>query len=285
MLGLNLAIPLTITRRGLYIITLVAAVFLVLLPFSVIGYHEFYRGLIPNSSPRIPLRFHKSNSMAVDVTATKTSTHFFEFDPLLSYKWQIHLNVVCGDSLQGRVVQLDWLVYQLEEVYYEDTFILDCDARSIHSSKNRFVPFNLRFWVPPVAVDINRDVDIVLDKFHMPGILLANPLDQFTIKVEPTPGLLINNDNSYLDFQITFTGFRYYLRKHYILFGIIGIFACWSINSLVAVVTALLVLGTLNDDDVDNDFSMKDSLPLLEMEAAREDALTEEALREEDELT
>ncbi|MCH0629283.1 hypothetical protein JNB11_04830 [Kocuria palustris] len=270
MFGMNLAIPLGITRRGLYIATLLGAVFLVLLPFSVIGYHEFYRGLIPKSSPRIPLRFHKSNSMAVDVTATKVPGHIFKFDPLLSYKWQIHLNVVCGDSLQGRVVQLDWLVYQLEEVYYEDTFILDCDARSIHSTKNRFVPFNLRFWVPPVVVDINRDVDILLDKFHMPGHILANPLDKFTIQVEPTPGLLINNENSYLDFQIKFTGFRYYLRRHYIFFGLIGILACWGINSLIAVTTALLVLGTLNVEESEYDFKMKDNVP-LDMEVVKEE--------------
>lgn len=247
MLKINFQVPLVVTRRTLYIATLVGAVLFVLLPFLIIGYHEFYRGLVPQPLPRIPLRFDKTEAISLDVKGPRLPARHYNFDPMLNYQWNIHLEVICGDLLRGKIVHLDWGVFDNERSLYEDTFILDCDLRFIHNHNNWFVPYNLRFWVPPITVDITRAVAVELNHYVMPGRVLTDQ-GEYTIRVEPTPGLIIDNHALYLDFQIHFLGFRYYLRKHFILCAVIGIGTFWAVNLFIAVLTALVVLGFLNDE-------------------------------------
>lgn len=248
MVGFNIGVPVDLTRRGLYLTTIVAAVVFVLFPFSCIGYYEFYRSLIPTPSPRVPLNFYKSDLAMFDLGSKTSPLRHYQFDPLFNYNWHVNLDLVCGDGLLGKLVQLEWLVWRDRDEAFSDTFILDCETSYIHHANNWFVPYKLRYWVPPLVVDITRQVPVDLSKFVLLGQFFTTSSD-YTIRVESVPGLVINNDKLYLDFQMEFSGFRYYLHKYRLLCAAAGVALFWWINSTLAVITSLLVLGVDNNNE------------------------------------
>lgn len=244
----DISIPLVITRRWMYFFSLFMTVMFVLLPFSVLSYSKLHEALIPPNSPKTPLYFTSSSTQSVYITGKDSVNENYRFDPYLVYKWNVNLNLVCGDELKNKLFTVDYAIISQNATVFNDFFILDCDISASHVHNNWFVPYNLRFWMPPITVNYDRSIDMALNKFKQPGHELMNKSTQFRIELQEIPGLIVNNDRSWMDFQIEFSGFRYYIVKYYILSFLVGVFSFWSTNTIVCLITTFRVFNAEEDE-------------------------------------
>lgn len=247
----SLAVPLAITRSWLYIFSLGVALLMVLLPLANLSYMKFYNSLIPQGSPRIPLNptitrsFEDPGSTILDLSQF-WSDHPYKFDKLLHYEWNLHLDIFCDVQKNGAVFKIPYKIVNVlngaERDLLVSSFILDCDSRYIHHSNNRLVPFNLRFWVPPAIVDINRSIKFNLRKLILKGGALTGDIRKIKVIFEGANFFKTNDDDTYLQFQVKFTGFRYYLVEHFYFCYVLGVAMLWFISSFVCVLMSSYIL-------------------------------------------
>lgn len=222
------------------------------------SYYKLHSTLIPQASSPIPLLFTSSPTQSINISPALS-----EFDPLINYRWIVNLDLFCGDILKGKFIPVDYkILIEENKPLYSGFFILDCDSRYSHNANNDLVPYNLRFWLPPILVNFERKLSLVLDKFISTGEDLSKfASSPLAIQLEPIPGLII--DSSFLSFQMEFTGFRYYIVKYRFISFLIGVIAFWSTSSALCSVTALYVLGLNHaieelDDESDNELKRID---------------------------
>ncbi|KAK6459262.1 uncharacterized protein RJT20DRAFT_132402 [Scheffersomyces xylosifermentans] len=249
---LGFYLPLAITRNWFYFLTFVIT-FAVLLPLSILTYIRFYQTLIPHSSPRIPLVFHGVRSHTVsEPTLVEHALRRYEFDTLLKYNLNLNLVVVCSPfDINNYKVPYSIVDQTTNTRLFNDTFFLDCDPNVIYSSNNLYIPFNLRFWVSPVLVDLSRSIQFSLTKLGMSGKQVLEKLGHF--KVEVDQRLTILDDVSYVQFEAEYNGFRYYLVKHYYICLIIGTGIFWATSASIGSLTSFIILQKYSQDDNNND--------------------------------
>lgn len=247
----DIHVPLMLTRRWMYLVCVFAVIFGILGPFSVLSYYKLHEALIPAKSPPIPLDFTSSATQSIHVTGENSPTSNYEFDPLVKYRWNIHLNLICGDRLKGKLIPVNYYISSDNLTLYENFFILDCDTRYAHNVNNQLIPYNLRFWMPPITVNFDRSVLINLDKYTSLGSDLAFTTKKLSIQLQQVAGLIVDNDRSWLDFQMEFNGFRYYINKYYTTSFIVGVGSFWSTNTILCLITALYVLDRSFQDTED----------------------------------
>ena len=250
---LSLAVPLAITRSWLYIFSLGVALLMVLLPLANLSYMKFYNSLIPQVSPRVPIdpnitwRYTQASDLTVLDLSQFWSDHPYKFDKLLHYEWNLHLDITCDvQNTHGGVFKIPYKIVNVlngaEQDLLESSFILDCDPGYIHNSNNRFVPFNLRFWLPPAIVNINRSIKFNLRKLILKGGALAGDIRKIKVIFEGGDLFKTNDDDTYLQFQVKFTGFRYYLVEHFYFCYVMGVAMLWFISSFVCVLMSSHIL-------------------------------------------
>lgn len=256
---ISLSVPLALTRSWLCIFSLGVALVAVLLPLANISYMKFYNSLIPEASPRIPIKPISYNlnttrwlghPLTVDLVQF-WQNHPYQFDRLLDYEWNLHLDVYCKSYKNGEIFKVPYKIvhktYHGDVTLLESSFILDCDSRYIHHSNNRLIPFNLRFWAPPAMVDIGRSLKLNLRKLVLSGKTLA---EIRTIQVQvSSDNFWTNDDNTYLQLLVKFSGFRYYLVEHFYLCYILGVGILWLNSSVLCLLMSSYVLFSEEDDE------------------------------------
>ncbi|KAK6463703.1 hypothetical protein DFJ63DRAFT_335220 [Scheffersomyces coipomensis] len=215
----------------------------ILLPLSIITYVKFYNTLIPYASPRIPIHY-KPNSI-YDYDLSSDLIHLqsnlprkFKFDPLLDYKVSLNFEILCDTVKKGDVYQNSYsIINDQSEPLFDHEFYVDCDSRYIYNNNNDLVPYNLRFWVPPMVVNIKRSIGFQLSNYRLNGKTLPSTFESFQILIDKS--FIIVQDSSFIEFEIVYTGFRYYLVKHYYKCLFIGVLVFWSISCSTSFLTSM----------------------------------------------
>ncbi|CAK7894344.1 hypothetical protein CAAN1_02S06238 [[Candida] anglica] len=236
------------TRRSIYVSTVLSAIFLVLLPWSVLSYLRFYSVIIPNASYELPLRFVSRYGIAGDARGVNELLSVAG-SKNINYDLQLNLRVFCPKNLIGDSklvfgnLTLQHDSWHSESTSTQSTFLIHCDPRTIHSTFNSWIPYNLRLWVPPFLTH-NERVNIVSTKIGSISALgLANHLGRSDGKIEyelDTP-LLVDIEKSSLLVNVEWQGIRYYLFNHYYICFLIGVTLFWATSSIVNFVISMTV--------------------------------------------
>lgn len=226
-------VPLLVTRQAAYLGVVAGAVVAVLLPVSVMAYFNFYKMLVP--SERFALTTHFTGSPATAIVDPSAAISFLQQNKDLLFLVRLNLRAICRVEQQYHQLQY---VFALGRKW-EDYFIVNCDLRYIYTQNNHWVPYNLRFWVPPIAVDIFRFVrtDWRLAHFTGRGLLAA---------LEHTPSISLHVDDfllvdpaTTLDLVIEWDGLRYYLVNYFGVSAAAGIVFFWALLSCICLVSAV----------------------------------------------
>ena len=220
---LGLTVPLAALRSYLYMATTATTSLFVLLPIAMITYDQYYKTLIPNeSSPIIPLNF-------------TTTT--------ITYK-----NLKLSSNNNNN------------KSFKQGSIILNCDPYVIYSQNNQFIPFNFRFWLSPYLIEHSQINNINLLPLEIPGdqlknwnnfkiILNNNNNDNINNQVStPTAAqnqeirYLIDDNFSWIQFDVKWTGFRYYMVKYYYSCYLIGTIIFFMVSAGVGFFTSYTIL-------------------------------------------
>ncbi|ODV78593.1 uncharacterized protein CANTADRAFT_6951 [Suhomyces tanzawaensis NRRL Y-17324] len=248
-LNINLNVPILASRNGAYLASLAFTAFFVLLPLAVLTYLRFYTTLIPKQSPNIPLQFiHNTNSNVVNVQEL-VSSKFYAFDLLLDYQVDVNLALACSHT-DAYHLNAPFTIYletqakdhnshrSLRTEVLKKSLFVKCDPAFVHQSNNKIVPFNLRHWVPPVLVNLDRHITVHLDNLVLKGSQLHDNIRRLQVGLEPHSNILIDDENSFLQFHIKYVGFRYYLVKYYYTCMLIGAGTFWMISTFVCLLVS-----------------------------------------------
>lgn len=241
--GPVVTVPLFFTRQFLYGSILFVSVFLVLLPASVFTYLSFYKSMIPSERISVPIKFTQlPDSPKRTTVVSGASVLPFVRDHLdLRYSIRFNLHAVC---LVEKLFQMLQYEFQLPPYSTGDDILVNCDSRYIYVAKNSWIPYNLRYWSPPILVDILKFVNVEETLISIEGaellMLLDGNLPIFTF-IDPR-AILINTKKSSVDFVIEWDGIRYYLVHFYWTSLFIGAGAIWLTSSWFCVVCALASL-------------------------------------------
>ncbi|EAZ63049.1 predicted protein [Scheffersomyces stipitis CBS 6054] len=246
-LAVNL--PLAITRNWLYMLT-VATTFTILLPLSGITYYRFYQTLIPPPSPQIPLIFNTNDEWShSEPTILGEELRNYEFDPLLRYRLNINLMVVCPEYNTYYKTRYSVVDDSSDKKIHSSTFFIDCEKSYLYNTNNDYIPYNLRFWVSPVLVNLNRMIRFSLNKYVLSGSEIQEKLAQFKILVENH--LIVLDDVSYVQIETDYTGFRFYLVKYFYTCFCVGTVILWCISGAISMLTSLYVVYKYSDDETE----------------------------------
>lgn len=241
------SLPLFITRNICYANVIGFVIFGILLPLSTVSYFRFYATLIPEQSSKLPLHFidpkisHEQH-YTVDFYSAYDLKRYKEID----YETCLNLRMLCISdvALQGTVEFK--LINELgEEVLGRTKVSVDCTEKSLYFSKNRIIPYNLRFWVSPALTNCDNHVDLKLpidleDKirqrlFYSKRLKLLVTINCKSISVDP--------DQSCIEISAKWEGLRYLLTKHSLICKVLGILIFWFSSSVVCIFTSLLILN------------------------------------------
>lgn len=129
---------------------------------------------------------------------------------------------------------------------YKGEFLVNCDSRYIYVSKNRWIPYNLRYWTPPVLVDILKLVKVEEPIFTMKGKDLISIFEKQSklpvFRFDDVSAVLIDSKLSTLDFVIQWDGLRYYLVNFYWTSLLIGAGSIWVVSSFFCLLATLISL-------------------------------------------
>lgn len=252
-MNLRLSLPLTITRQWLYILTLLIAVFGVLLPISIIAYLNFYKILIPQQTTRIPLSFDVEHGKGMESQLqVKNIRELFKDDLEMKYEISLNLNIVCNKKNYDDIFNINSAL-TIENLFVANSsFLLNCDTRFIYNSNNWFIPYRLRFWVPPIFTNIDKLINIKSPLIIMSGRQLSNLFDGSKLTKTSTvfldKQLIVDNNNSFLDLKIQWDGMRYYMLNYYFTSLVIGVIIFWIPSSFACLLTSMIILINSNSD-------------------------------------
>lgn len=156
----------------------------------------------------------------------------------LTYDVRLSLEIHCNRNRHDDIYPIFDRILFLNTLYgASKQFLLNCDARYIYNGNNKVVPYNLRYWMPPALIDINKSVNInsYVMTFHEDQLKEAL---QHLVQIDILKNVIINHDNSFLEFVVQWDGFRYYLTKYYyrclvvgvLLFYFVALFQIWLFN-------------------------------------------------------
>lgn len=244
--GLVIKLPLFFTRQALYGVIIFTAIFFVLLPASTLTYFSFYKNIIPTERVGVPTKF-------MGVAGTLETQSQISFDLVLPFLRQnqdlefsvrLNLHAICKVEKLFQVLR-----YQLNfdsGNSFSDEILVNCDSRYIYVAKNNWIPYNLRYWTPPILVDILKLVTIDEKIVTLPGrdliLLIQNRSDDSALVFEDTRVVLLDSKKLSLDFVIEWDGIRYYLVKYYWTSLILGAGCIWVMSSWFCILTAIATL-------------------------------------------
>lgn len=246
---LTFTIPLAITRQWLYILTLLISIFGVLLPISIIAYLNFYKVLIPKPITRIPLKFDPFSSKEVGMKSLFYLNNIHEVlkeDPAIKYEISLSLNIVCNRKNYDDIYNINSAFVIGDKSVSNNSFLLNCDTRYIYNENNWFVPYRLRFWVPPLLTNIDKLINIKSPLTIITGELLLQLISEGdntrNALVHLDKRLIVDNSNSFLELAIQWDGMRYYMLNYYFTSLFIGVLIFWIPSSFVCLASSMIVL-------------------------------------------
>lgn len=236
MLNFTIRIPVSVAKYLLYI-AIMGISFLVILPFSILTYLNFYQILIPNSSISVPLVYDKTNNLYnVDLASIKR-----QFDDDLIYNLQLSLSGFCLRGNYDHYI----IDYSFEDDRLNSGFFdVSCSPGFIYGKHNWFIPYNLKYWVPPMLVNDNVSINIRES---------ITSLSSKTIKELPNLKITISSwailfrpKYLYLDLVVEWQGIRYYLFNHYYICFFLGVGLFWLISCSASLLTCFYIWTKLN---------------------------------------
>lgn len=250
------------TRQSLYGASLFSAIVMVLLPISIVTYLNFYKMLVPVERFAVPASFFK------DTSGQGLLPVFSEIDPSLAlpflrrnadlrFSVRINLRAVCFVEQSYHLLQY---VFKLTpRLIRENSFIINCDLRYIYVDRNSWIPYHLRYWVPPVFVDIFKTVEVDWPLFYSTGAQLVELLrdQQSYLKFLDTRPIIIDNSRTSLDFVIEWDGIRYYLVKYYFLSLFIGVLIFWASSSFICMLSTVYYYNKFSEEEETSDTSKR----------------------------
>lgn len=235
----------TLPQQFLYIFILIFSVFCVLLPASVASYLSFYKSLVPAERVSAPLRFRPAEGHPHERwtgVETQEVLPFIRENRDLGFSVRLRLNAVC--KAEKLVQALDYVLEMPPTQIHNGYLLVNCDERYIYVEKNHWVPYKLRYWVPPILVDILKHVAVDEQLFRATGEELVHTLvDNATLTFADASAVLIDSKTSTVDFVIEWDGIRYYLVNYYWTSMVLGAGAMWFTSSLFCLLTALATLA------------------------------------------
>lgn len=242
-------IPLAITRQWLYILTLLISIFGVLLPISIVAYLNFFKVLIPKPITRIPLRFDPSSYMEVGMRSSLHLNNIHELlkeDPAIKYEIGLNLNIVCNRKNYDDIYNINSAFSIEDKLVSNNSFLLNCDTRFIYNENNWFIPYRLRFWVPPILTNIDKLINIKSPLTIVTGKQLLELISEDERTSEALlrldKRLIIDNNNSFLEMTIQWDGMRYYMLNYYFTSLFIGVLIFWIPSSFICLTSSMIVL-------------------------------------------
>lgn len=173
----------------------------------------------------------------------------------LEFTVNLNMNAIC--RLEKLFQVLSYLFTIDPQHLYSGEFLVNCDSRYIYVAKNRWIPYNLRYWTPPVLVDILKLVQVEEPLFTMSGkeliLVLVNQTSLPVFVFEDTSAVLIDSKKSTLDFVIQWDGLRYYLVNFYWTSLIIGVGSIWICSSFFCLLAMLISLVYFSGTKVKNE--------------------------------
>lgn len=238
-------VPLFFTRQFLYSAILALTIWLVLLPISVVSYLSFYKALVPTERFSVPLSPHPEiNARLVASFDSASAAQYVSANPDFDYLVRLNLNAICTQEKSFHRLQYDFLV---AHVNVSSEYIINCDLRYIYAEKNWWIPYHLRYWVPPIWVDILKLVNAEIDLVDIAGVDLRQSLGalnslESALTLIGLLFLMVDWRKSSIDLVLKWTGIRYYLVEYYYTSFAIGVLMFWGACSTTCVVSALMFL-------------------------------------------
>lgn len=244
-------LPLFITRQFLYTFIFFTAIVLVLLPLSVLTYLNFYKMLIPTERILVPTKFlARGNSLQEYLKVDPlTALPFLRLNRDLSFLVRLNLHAICRTEKSYQ--ELDYTFQMADMPRILDTLIVNCDLRYIYVEKNKWVPYNLRYWVPPIMVDIYKLVRVDWPLVYLKGSDLVLMLQQSdpSFGFKSTAPVIVDSRKTTVDFVVEWEGIRYYMVNFYVTSFLVGVGGFWIVSSWMCVVSSLVFLGYFFSDD------------------------------------
>lgn len=238
-----------VTRQSLYGASLFTAIIAVLLPISLVTYLNFYKMLVPVERFAVPTLFLKSSSglASSDIDPLKALS-FLRRNADLPFSVRINLRAVCFVEKSYHLIE--YLFSLTPQVTRENSFIINCDLRYIYVDRNSWIPYHLRYWVPPIFVDIFKTVEVDWPLLYSTGRELAQLLHEQKshILFRNTDPILIDNSKTTLDFVIEWNGIRYYLVNYYFTSLFVGVLIFWGISSFICMISTLYYYNKFSDE-------------------------------------
>ncbi|KAF7581374.1 putative integral membrane protein [Clavispora lusitaniae] len=239
-------LPLAISRQVVYLAILASAIFLFLLPVSVVTYLNFHKMLVPTERMQTPTKLlQNTDGWKTASIDPSPAIPYLKANQDLLFSVRLNLNAVCRLEKSFQLIEYQ---FNFGNQTFADDVIVNCDSRYIYVEKNWWIPYHLRYWVPPLFVDIFKFVKKEIPLVDMSGSQLLSILSasNSTVQLDKYNVLLIDSKNTSIDFVVKWSGLRYYLVEFYFTSFFIGVFGFWLACSLTCVITALVFSSYLS---------------------------------------
>lgn len=205
---------------------------MIILPFSIVTYLNFYQILIPNPSISIPLVYDKVTSLYnADISRIKRHLN----DDLI-YNLQLSLNGFCRrGNYDHYTIDYSFNNNRLNSGFFDVT----CSPGFIYGKHNWFIPYNLKYWVPPILIDDDVSINFKESITTMSSEKIKQ-LPNLEINIASTV-ILFRPKQLFLNFTVEWQGIRYYLFNHYYLCFVVGVGLFWFISCSACLLTCFYI--------------------------------------------
>lgn len=237
-------LPLFFTRQVLYGSIYFTAIVLVLFPLSIVTYLNFYKTLVPTERIKVPTRFLYDETSITGAKATvvdaQTLLPFVTLNEDLNFLIRLNLNAIC--KMEKSYQEMSYTFTLSDDVKIFDDLLVNCDLRYIYAENNWLVPYNLRYWVSPILVNIFKLVRTDWPLVYLTGKELAPLLRHMdpVFAFKYPEALIIKSRESTIDLVVEWQGIRYYLVNFYVTSFVLGAGGFWLLSSWVCVLSSLL---------------------------------------------
>lgn len=241
-----LRINLFFTRQFAYVAILFAAIVVVLLPVSLMTYFSFYKMLIPVDRVQTPTKLIETGPDTIPSLETfidaSTVLPFLQKNGNLTFLARLNLDAIC--RYETAYKSLSYSLDLSPEHKVKDWLLVNCDSRYIYVEKNSWVPYNLRYWVPPILVDVKKLVRVDHPLIYLKGHQFHTALleNNATFSFQKMNFLFLDPRKTRLDFVIEWDGLRYYLVNYYFTSLFIGAGCFWILSSFFCIISAIFFL-------------------------------------------
>lgn len=264
----TIKIPLTVTKYWLYFLIFLVS-FLILLPISFITYLNFYKILIPKSIISIPLTYeqldYSKNGVSGDLTNAidklRVAGDAF-YDDTIIYDVKLNTQYYCPSGNNEEFL-VSYDVYNESDIITMESmssgvFDIVCGFRFIHGEHNWLVPYNLKYWVPPILVNNKRHLNLNEIIFSLKASEIVETFRYSkNIKIKLDDEIVFKPGTIDLQFIVKWNGIRYYLFNYYYTCLIIGVGLFWFISCFVSFLTSIAIWSKFSNNVSTHDRKVK----------------------------